>query len=248
MVRSNSWQVRLEIFLRSNSKKVFFRAEKRYTINYVVYYVSMGDLPVRRSLTVILFEGFEVLDAFGPIELFSKIPDVRIDLLAKQAGPVQSAQGIEVVAGLGCHDLKTPDIILIPGGIGTRTLIQDNSFLSWLKDIGNQSQIVTSVCTGSALLASAGLLQGYRATSNKRAFDWVSSLGDDITWEYQARWVEDRNRWTSSGVAAGMDMSAALIRHLFGWKAQEGATTCVEYTPQFDSAMDPFARLCNSGK
>mgnify|MGYP001761404796 FL=1 len=198
---------------------------------------------VERHLAVILFDGFELLDTFGPIELFSAIPDVKIELVAQRSGPVRSAQGVEVIAKLEYDELNDPDIILVPGGMGTRTLAHDKSFLSWLTDIGNRSKVVASVCTGSALLAAAGLLESHRATSNKLAFEWASSFGDDISWEYQARWVHDGCRWTSSGVAAGIDMAAALIGHLFGQKVQTEVTKRVEYQPQTNSTVDPFARF-----
>ena len=98
------------------------------------------------------FDGFELLDAFGPIELFSAVPGVKIELLAARIGPVRSAQGIEVIAELEYGDLNEPDIIFVPGGRGTRSLAQDNSFLSWLMDIGSRSEIVASVCTGIGAL------------------------------------------------------------------------------------------------
>lgn len=203
----------------------------------------MAENVVERHLAVILFDGFELLDTFGPIELFSAIPDVKIELVAQRSGPVRSAQGVEVIAKLEYGELNDPDIILVPGGMGTRTLAHDKSFLSWLTDIGNRSKVVASVCTGSALLAAAGLLESHRATSNKLAFEWASSFGDDISWEYQARWVHDGCRWTSSGVAAGIDMAAALIGHLFGQKVQTEVTKRVEYQPQTNSTVDPFARF-----
>ncbi|WP_406605299.1 DJ-1/PfpI family protein [Corynebacterium kroppenstedtii] len=203
----------------------------------------MAENVVERHLAVILFDGFELLDTFGPIELFSAIPDVKIELVAQRSGPVRSAQGVEVIAKLEYDELNDPDIILVPGGMGTRTLAHDKSFLSWLTDIGNRSKVVASVCTGSALLAAAGLLESHRATSNKLAFEWASSFGDDISWEYQARWVHDGCRWTSSGVAAGIDMAAALIGHLFGQKVQTEVTKRVEYQPQTNSTVDPFARF-----
>ena len=206
----------------------------------------MAENVVERHLAVILFDGFELLDTFGPIELFSAIPDVKIELVAQRSGPVRSAQGVEVIAKLEYDELNDPDIILVPGGMGTRTLAHDKSFLSWLTDIGNRSKVVASVCTGSALFAAAGLLESHRATSNKLAFEWASSFGDDISWEYQARWVHDGCRWTSSGVAAGMDMTAALIGHLFGQKVQTEVTKRVEYQPQTDSTIDPFARFQGS--
>lgn len=140
-------------------------------------------------------------------------------------------------------NLENPDILLIPGGAGTRTLVQDTTFLSWLKETGQRAEKVASVCTGSALLAAAGLLKGRRATSNKRAFGWVSSLDDDVEWQSQARWVEDGKIWTSSGVAAGLDMTASLIQHLFGAEAFAEATTLAEYQPQTDSTVDPFAHI-----
>lgn len=203
----------------------------------------MAKNVVERHLAVILFDGFELLDAFGPIELFSAMPGVKIELVAQRSGPVRSAQGIEVIAELEYGELNDADIILVPGGMGTRRLAYDEPFLSWLTDIGNRSEIVASVCTGSALLAAAGLLAGHRATSNKLAFGWASSFGDDISWEYQARWVHDGCRWTSSGVAAGMDMAAALIGHLFGQEVQTEVTKRIEYQPQTDSTTDPFARF-----
>jgi len=102
---------------------------------------------------------------------------------------------------------------------------------------------VTSVCTGSVLLAAAGLLDGYRATSNKRAFAWAVQQGSNVDWEAQARWVDDRDRWTSSGVAAGMDMSIALIASLHGEDVAAEVATRVELEPHSDSTWDPFAAL-----
>ena len=205
--------------------------------------MTMGKLIGERHVSVILFEGFEVLDVFGPVELLSQVPDMHISFLGKEKEPVQSAQGVRVLTDLPYTNLENPDILLIPGGAGTRTLVQDTTFLSWLKETGQRAEIVASVCTGSALLAAAGLLKGRRATSNKRAFGWVSSLDDDVEWQSQARWVEDGKIWTSSGVAAGLDMTASLIQHLFGAEAFEEATTLAEYQPQTDITVDPFADI-----
>lgn len=93
---------------------------------------------------------------------------------------------------------------------------------------------------GSAVLAAAGLLEGYRATSNKLAFGWASGFGNDVRWEPCARWVHDRDRWTASGVAAGMDMATALITELFGAAVADSATLRAEYEAT-RTAPDPFA-------
>lgn len=157
-----------------------------------------------RSVGVVLFDGFELLDVFGPVELLSRLPEeYPITYVAPQAGPVRSSQGAEVVATASFTDAATPDIVMAPGGMGTRQLVDDSKFLRQLSDWANTAPLITSVCTGSALRAAAGLLEGYRATSNNAAFAWASSHSSNVTWAPRARWVHDRDRWTSSGVAAG---------------------------------------------
>lgn len=197
----------------------------------------------RRDVSMVLFDGFEVLDVFGPIELLSNVPTepFTITLIGPEAGPVRSAQNIEVVATKKYQDAVVGDIVMVPGGVGTRRLVNDHEFLAWLLGFASSAELVTSVCTGSAVLAAAGLLDGYRATSNKMAFRWASKQGKNVTWVPQARWVEDRNRWTSSGVAAGMDMTAALIRFLCGDEAADRAAAITELEIQRDPNHDPFA-------
>ena len=191
---------------------------------------------------IVLFDGFELLDVFGPVEIFGQLPDrFRIDLIGQAAGPVTSAQGPRVVADHAYDDAPPCDIVLVPGGIGTRRLVADEAFLRWLGDWASGAGYVTSVCTGSGVLAAAGLLDGFRATSNKRAFGWASTQGHDVEWVPQARWVEDRTRWTSSGVSAGMDMALALVERLHGEAAALEAADAVEYDWHRDPSWDPFA-------
>ena len=196
-----------------------------------------------RRVTIILFDQFQLLDVFGPVELISKVPGVTVDYAGPVAGPVRSSQGVQVIADIAHGELHDPDIILVPGGAGTRPLSSNQTFLTWLSETAHSAQLVTSVCTGSALLAAAGVLDGYRATSNKVAFDWATSFGTNVTWVPQARWVEDRDRWTSSGVAAGMDMTNALIARLCGAETATKATQLAEYEPQMNPTYDPFATI-----
>jgi transcriptional regulator GlxA family with amidase domain len=146
-----------------------------------------------------------------------------------------------VVADCGYTEAPPPDIVLVPGGMGTRSLVARRDFTEWLGAWARAPPLVTSVCTGSALLAAAGLLDGYRATSNKRAFDWVAAQGPAVEWVRQARWVEDGNRWTSSGVAAGIDMTLAIVARLLGQVRAEQLADRVEYDWHRDAAWDPFA-------
>jgi transcriptional regulator GlxA family with amidase domain len=190
----------------------------------------------------VLFAGFELLDVFGPVELLSRFPqDISVVMVGPRAGAVRSSQGTEVIATVGYDDAPAPDIVMVPGGLGTRALAADKTFLEWLRRWASDADLVTSVCTGSALLAAAGLLDGYRATSNKRAFAWASGHGSDVEWVASARWVHDRDRWTSSGVAAGMDMTAALIGELFGPVQAQRAAQEIELELHTDATWDPFA-------
>lgn len=193
---------------------------------------------------MVLFDGFELLDVFGPVELLSMLPEqFRIEMVGPKAGPVSSSQGTQVVATSGYQDAKAGEIVIVPGGAGTRPLAEAQEFLSWLAGFASPAEVVASVCTGSALLAAAGLLEGYSATSNKRAFTWAAQYGNDVSWEPQARWVQDGNRWTSSGVAAGMDMAAALIRALHGEEQARYAADRIELETHDDPGWDPFAQL-----
>lgn len=204
----------------------------------------MSDSGYHRRLAAVLFDGFELLDVFGPLELFGVLPDrFTITLVGPDANPVQSSQGPRVIADHAYADAPVADVVLVPGGMGTRRLVHDVPFLSWLHAWASGAALVTSVCTGSAVLAAAGLLDGYRATSNKRAFTWVTQQGHNVDWEPRARWVEDRDRWTSSGVAAGMDMAVALIAWLMGEDTATEVAARVELEPHRDPTWDPFAAL-----
>lgn len=195
-----------------------------------------------RSVGVVLFDRFELLDVFGPLELFGALPErFEILLLGEKAGPVRSAQGPIVVAEHSYGDAPCPDVVVVPGGIGTRTLVQDRFFGAWLAAWAPRAELITSICTGSGVLAAAGLLDGYRATSNKRAFHWARAQGLRVEWIAHARWVEDRDRWTSAGVAAGMDMTLALIARLHSDELAAVVADRVEYDWHRDATWDPFA-------
>ncbi|MCL2515192.1 MAG: DJ-1/PfpI family protein [Microbacteriaceae bacterium] len=201
-------------------------------------------MPDIRTVSIVLFDGFELLDVFGPAELFSMERDrLHVRYIGPNDEPVHSAQGVAVVPDFARIEAPAPDIVLVPGGTGTRQLVADAAFLEWLALWAGDAALVTSVCTGSAVLAAAGLLEGYRATSNKRAWAWASSHGGSVEWVAAARWVADRDRWTSSGVAAGMDMAVALIGSLFDEDAAREAALRVEYEPHTDPDRDPFAAL-----
>jgi transcriptional regulator GlxA family with amidase domain len=199
-----------------------------------------------RTVGVLLFEGFELLDVFGPCEAYG-IRDLegafRIAMVAQKAGPIASAQGPRAVAEFGFDDCPRLDVMLVPGGIGTRREVYRTALISWLRARAEQAELVTSVCTGAALLAAAGLLDGRRATTNKRSFAWVQSQGPQVNWVKQARWVEDGKFATSSGVSAGIDMALAIIARLVSTETAEKAATSMEYEWHRDAGWDPFAKI-----
>lgn len=133
------------------------------------------------KISVILFEGFELLDVFGPVELLSFVEGWDIEYVSLNPGPVRSSQGARMVAEKSLSEVEETDMILVPGGRGTRGLVEDAAFLAQLRRLGENSRWVVSVCTGSALLAAAGLLEGHRATSNKRGLTWLR-LSSAISW------------------------------------------------------------------
>ncbi|MEO0436669.1 MAG: DJ-1/PfpI family protein [Pseudomonadota bacterium] len=197
----------------------------------------------KRSIGILLFEGFETLDVMGPVELFGMHPQAfAIHFVAEKLGPVASAQGQKVVAERECNEDDKYDIVLVPGGQGTRSAIENDTLLGWIQRVAETAEILCSVCTGTALLARAGVLDGKRATSNKMSFAWVKEQGPEVNWVSQARWVEDGDLFTSSGVSAGMDMALAIISRLLGQKAAEDAALWSEYTWHRDSKNDPFAQ------
>lgn len=199
-------------------------------------------MPREKSLrvSVLLFEDVELLDVAGPVEVFSKDAAIEVELLSPDGAPVTSSQGVTLGVD-GVYEAKTGEVLFVPGGMGTRQLVHDQPFLGHLRELSASSTTLMSVCTGSALLAAAGLLDGYAATSNKRAFEWAAGLGNKVEWRRASRWVHDRDRWTSSGVSAGIDMAAAFIADLRGVEAVKEIADAIELRLNLDPDDDPFA-------
>jgi transcriptional regulator GlxA family with amidase domain len=200
----------------------------------------------QKLIGALLFEGFELLDVFGPLEAWGMLASAggwKIVTMAATAGSVSSAQGPRAVADYSLVDCPTLTAILVPGGIGTRREVSNETLLEWLRLRSAEAEVVTSVCTGAALLARTGLLDGRRATTNKRVFGWVAEQGPAVQWVKQARWVEDGPFVTSSGVSAGIDMTLAVIARLMSNAAAERIALGMQYDWHRDAAWDPFAKI-----
>lgn len=193
------------------------------------------------NVNILLFPEFETLDAFGPVEVLGCVPEYRLRYVSVQGGPVKSNQGFEVLTeSVKGADLSS--VLLIPGGQGTRTLTDDPEFIRALKELAEQSEYCLTVCTGSAMLAKTGLLNGRKATSNKMAFDWVRSVNTEVRWINRARWVVDGKYYTSSGVSAGIDMTLGFVADRFGADTARKIADSIEYLWNSDPEEDRFAK------
>ncbi len=203
-------------------------------------------MPKHRTIAVVLFPGFELLDVFGPLEAFGMLHESgHCDVLtvAESGGAVASRQGPRTQTDFSFSDCPKLDLFLVPGGMGTRDEVNNQRMLEWLRERAAATELVASVCTGAALLARAGLLDGRRATSNKFVFKWVAEQAPKAHWIREARWVEDGSFFTSSGVSAGIDMTLAIIAKWWGQETAERIAVRMEYEWHRDAGWDPFAKI-----
>ncbi len=192
------------------------------------------------DVNILLFPDFETLDAFGPVEVLGSIEEYKLRYISVQGGTVTSRQGMRILTE-NAEETDPYGILLIPGGQGTRPLVNDRKFIEKLSDLALKSRYCLTVCTGSALLAKTGLLNNRKATSNKNAFEWVKSINTDVLWIEKARWVADQKYYTSSGVSAGIDMALGFVAERFGRNKAEKIAKHIEYIWSSDPNNDPFA-------
>ena len=209
----------------------------------------------KKVLGVFIFPGFEMLDAYGPMEMWgnlSHIPaviwggeekrvEVEVVTIAAARGEVASYQGPKSVADYGFDDAPPLDYLLVPGGMGVFPLLKDQATLTWLRAKAKQTPLVMSVCNGASFLAAAGILDDRPATTNKMFWKPSTAPGPKVKWVKKARWVDDGNLVTSSGISAGIDMSLAVIGRLYGQRVADWLALLTEYDVHRDPSWDPFA-------
>jgi transcriptional regulator GlxA family with amidase domain len=201
-----------------------------------------------KTLGAILYENFELLDLYGPLEMFGNIgPDFQIVTVSEQQGAIKSAQGPSTVAEFEFTDHPDLNYVLVPGGLGTFTQLNNPLILDFIRKVSATAEILMSVCSGSALFAKAGILDGKRATSNKMFFNFTAEQSGKVKWVENARWVEDDNIFTSSGVSAGIDMALSVVSKIYGHDRAEKISIMTEYEWQTDPSIDPFAKYLNKG-
>jgi transcriptional regulator GlxA family with amidase domain len=191
-----------------------------------------------RTIGILLFDGVEELDAVGPWEVLSywtrRSPEdgFQVVTLSQSGGPVACAKGLTVEAQHSYADVPDLDVLVYPGGRGTRPQVDDQAQLEWVRTQREQVPLMTSVCTGSLVYAAAGLLQGRPATTHWAALDLLAELDPTIELRPDDRFVDDGDVITASGVSAGIDMALHLVARLAGPDRAREVRRGIQYDPQ----------------
>ncbi|HEY5193109.1 MAG TPA: DJ-1/PfpI family protein [Solirubrobacteraceae bacterium] len=182
------------------------------------------------DIAILIYPRFTALDAIGPYEVLGRLPGAKVTFVAEHATPQRTdTGGLGVVVDATLDELPHPDIVLVPGGPGQAAQMEDGPVHEWLRTADATSTWTASVCTGSLILAAAGLLAGKRATSNWQAIEQLRALGADALEE---RVVFDGKLATSAGVTAGIDMALALAAKIAGPELAQAIQLGLEYDPQ----------------
>jgi len=187
------------------------------------------------QIAILIFEKLTALDAIGPYEVLRNVPGWEVRFVGSEKGPIRTdcgALGLNVDYPL--DEVTEPDVVLVPGGEGNRPLLEDESVLSWLRDVDSRTRWTTSVCTGALVLGAAGLLEGRRATTYWPYLESLRRYGAEPVAE---RWVEDGKVITAGGVSSGIDMALHLVGREVGPEVAQAVQLGIEYDPQppFDS-------------
>lgn len=183
----------------------------------------------------VLFPNLTQLDLTGPYEVFHRLPDAVVHLVAATADPVESEGGLAIVPTTTFSDLAWCDVLFVPGGIGVNEAMLDEELLAFLKRHGEHARWVTSACTGALLLGAAGLLAGFEAATHWASMEFLQAFG---AWPKVERVVVSANRITGGGVTAGIDIALRIAAELHGARVAEEIRLMLEYDPDTPSNDD----------
>ena len=204
----------------------------------------------KQTVGIFLFDDVEVLDFAGPFEVFSRtrlVPGAEsrrsedsapfdVFTVARSPGAIRAIGGLQVIPTFAWDTAPAIDILVVPGGFGTRALLRHDETLAWSRRAAASASLVTSVCTGALLLAQNGLLRGRRATTHWAAHDLLVSIDPTIELQRGVRVVVD-TIFTSAGVSAGLDMAFAVVEQLHGAEVARETARYIEYVPQYQDTV-----------
>jgi transcriptional regulator GlxA family with amidase domain len=194
------------------------------------------------DIAIPLFDRFTALDAVGPYDVLSRIPGATVSFIAAEPGPLRTENGmLALVADRALEELPEPEVIVVPGGFGTRALLDDERMIGWIRHAHETSRYTTSVCTGSLLLGAAGVLDGLEATTHWMELETLERFGARPS---SSRVIEQGKVITAAGVSSGIDMALLLAARLTSDEVAEAIQLAIEYDPQppFDSGSTAKAR------
>lgn len=200
----------------------------------------MGDAPRPRHVAVVVFDEVEVLDFAGPFEVFGVTGALNdpapftVSTVSLHGGAITARNGLRVLPHHTAANCPPVDLLVVPGGFGTRALVHDDDVLDWVRRRDSESELTLSVCTGSLVLAAAGLLRGKQATTHHGAFDELAAIDPSIEVVRDVKMVDDAGTGdggivTSGGISAGIDMSLGVVARLLGDDAAERTARYMEY-------------------
>jgi transcriptional regulator GlxA family with amidase domain len=182
------------------------------------------------QIAIPLFDRLTALDAVGPYEVLSRLPGARVDFVAAETGVYETdTRMLGLNAKLTYDDAPEPDILLVPGGIGSRKLMHHEPTLEWVRSVHERSRFTTSVCTGALVLGAAGVLDGLEATTHWMARDQLAALGATVV---ERRVVEQGKVITAAGVSAGIDMALHLVARLHSRERAQEVRRYIQYDPE----------------
>lgn len=201
----------------------------------------------RRRVGIVLFDDVEVLDFAGPYEVLSaaRLEEAtrwetdgpfEVLLVAEKAGPVRCYGGMQVLADTALAECPMLDLLLVPGGWGTRKQTGNDSLIAWIRERGRQAELTASVCTGARLLATAGLLDGRRATTHWNSLAWLEENFPAVKVERDMHVVDDGDIVTSAGISAGIELSLALVNRYCGEEVTRNLARYMEYRYPYDNS------------
>ncbi len=201
----------------------------------------------RKLVGIVLFENIEVLDFCGPFEVFSAVrlnedrrredlSPFEVLLVAEKSAPIVTTGGMKVIPDRTFENCPKLDILVVPGGWGTRQELKNPAMLNWLRLRALEVETLTSVCTGSMLLGFAGLLDGHHATTHWRSLDWMRESFPSVTVEYDQHVVTDGRIFTSAGISAGIDMALKVVERYYGENIARATARHMEYAYLEDNA------------
>jgi transcriptional regulator GlxA family with amidase domain len=206
-----------------------------------------------QQVGILIFDEVEVLDFCGPLEVFAvartsfdhsadSSPLFKVCLIAERKDPIVTRAGMRVLPDYDLSDCPALDILLVPGGFGTRREIENRPLIDWIAERSSKAQITASVCSGSLLLGKAGLLEGKHATTHWLILDWMQQLFPGTTVERGLHFVEDGNLFTSAGVSAGIDLALAIVSKIHGEDTARTTAKYIEYPfPENNARRIAFA-------